>query len=89
MLSHRSLDTLEKEDPVRSPIKIGAPVLPPLKIPKALLKFFFPLPPVPTLALHEQNRHRAPAGNQSRVTLSDHTAYSRRAASYHQRCCIG
>jgi hypothetical protein len=23
------------------------------------------------------------------VTLSDHTAYSRRAASYHQRCCIG
>src|SRR6516164_4568620 len=33
--------------------------------------------------------HRAVGRNRSNVTLSDHAAYSRRAASYHQRCCIG
>ena len=35
------------------------------------------------------NRHRAAARKRSKVTLSDHAAYSRRAASYHRRCCIG
>ena len=26
---------------------------------------------------------------RSKMTLSDHAAYARRAASYHQRCCVG
>ena len=43
--------TLEKEAP--SAHKIGAPCFTSLKIPKAPVKIFFPLPPVPTLALHE------------------------------------
>ena len=41
------------------------------------------------LSRYRRGPPRRPPGIDSKVTLSDHAAYSRRAASYHQRCCIG
>jgi hypothetical protein len=36
-----------------------------------------------------ESGHHADIIDRSKMTLSDHAAYARRAAFYHQRCCIG